>query len=86
MFHVLDKTPPSKGTGNVSLGNTRYIDIPPNAVDIVVKGEGQTGLVWGPWRKTFEKKYKRPPTECFKSYGTTPIRPIEKSARSDRPK
>lgn len=69
--YVLDKKPYSKSTGNMSLGNRKSIDIPPNAIAIVVKGEGKTGLVWEPWRKTFEKKYSRPTAECFKSYGTT---------------
>jgi hypothetical protein len=69
--YVLDKKPYAKSTGNISLGNKQFIDIPPNSINIVVKGEGKTGLVWEPWRTTFEQKYSRPTAKCFKSYGTT---------------
>ena len=58
-------------TGNIALGNKRRYTIPADATNIKVKGEGQTGLVWEPWKTTFEKSYSSPPTVCFKSYGTT---------------
>ena len=58
-------------TGNIALGNKRRYDIPGNATNIRVKGEGKTGLVWEPWRTTFNKTFSSPPNKCFKSYGTT---------------
>lgn len=61
----------SFSTGNIALGNKKRYKIPSNATNIRVKGEGKTGLVWEPWRITFEKSYSGVITKCFKSYGTT---------------
>ena len=61
----------SLSTGNIDLGNKRRFEIPGGATSIRVKGEGKTGLVWEPWRTTFDKTYSSPPNKCFKSYGTT---------------
>ncbi len=58
-------------TGNMALGNTKRYTIPGNATNIRVKGEGKTGLVWEPWRTTFDKTYGSVISKCFKSYGTT---------------
>jgi hypothetical protein len=69
--YVVDKKPFTLTTGNVTLGQRREFELPPNAINVKVKGEGKTGLVWEPWRTTFEKTYKRAPTICFKSFGTT---------------
>ena len=70
--YVLDYGPRvSFSTGNLTAGRRGGFDIPRNATDIVVKGEGQTGLAWEPWRTTFQQSYQSPRTICFKSYGTT---------------
>jgi len=58
-------------TGDQTVGQRSGFDIPRNARDIRVLGEGNTGLAWEPWRTTFERSYTRPPSVCFKSYGTT---------------
>lgn len=63
-----------KNTGNIALGNKVRYEIPKDATNIWVKGEGQTGLLWDPWNQTFNEKVANTPTglnKCYKSYGTT---------------
>jgi hypothetical protein len=61
----------SFSTGNITLGRKKRYTIPKDATNIRVKGEGKTGLVWEPWRTTFEESFSSPPNVCFKSFGTT---------------
>ncbi len=58
-------------SGNLALGETHHFHLDFGAKNVVVKGEGKTGLVWEPWRTTFEKKVPDGINTCFKSYGTT---------------
>lgn len=71
LTYTLNGQAKSFETGNIALGNKRRFDIPGNATNIKVKGEGQTGLVWEPWRTTFDQSFTSAPNKCFKSYGTT---------------
>jgi cytolysin (calcineurin-like family phosphatase) len=58
-------------TGNIALGNKRRYEIPGDATNIIVEGQGKTGLLWDMWRTTFKKTFSTAPNQCFKSYGTT---------------
>lgn len=72
LSYFVNGQPKTFETGNLALGNKRRFDIPGNATNVVVKGEGQTGLAWEPWRDTFVQIFADgPPNKCFKSYGTT---------------
>lgn len=69
--YTLDGKTLSLSTGNMELGKEQHFTIPGRATNILVKGEGMTGLLWEPWRTTFEKTFTTPPNQCFKSFGTT---------------
>ncbi len=71
LSYTLNGKSQSFSTGNIALGNKRRYTIPGKATNVRVKGEGKTGLVWEPWRTTFDKSYNSSPNKCFKSYGTT---------------
>jgi Tectonin domain len=58
-------------SGNLTLGQGGQFNLPMNSTNITIKGEGKTGLIWEPWRTTFQFTYNRAPRICFKSYGTT---------------
>lgn len=68
LTYVVNGQAKTMETGNLTLGFNRRFDIPSNATNIKVKGEGQTGLAW---KTTFEKSFNSPPNQCFKSFGTT---------------
>lgn len=71
LSYNMNGQPQSFSTGNMALGNKQRFEIPGNATNVNVKGEGQTGLLWEPWRVTFDKTFASPPNQCFKSFGTT---------------
>ena len=58
-------------SGNLALGSGLTFSVPYFAKDVKIKGEGQTGLIWEPWRTTFERSIPKNISTCFKSYGTT---------------
>jgi cytolysin (calcineurin-like family phosphatase) len=60
-----------QNTGKMLLGNKKSYDIPPDATDIWLIAQENTGLVWEGWRTVFDLRYASPPNNCFKLYGTT---------------
>ncbi|KEQ22115.1 metallophosphoesterase [Paenibacillus tyrfis] len=58
-------------TGDMPNGNKKTYYIPPDATDVWVIGQEQTGLIWEGWRTVFDLKFPSPPNNCFKLYGTT---------------
>lgn len=58
-------------TGDMNLGNKKTYYIPPDATDIWLVAQEQTGLVWEGWRTVFDLRFPSPPNNCFKLYGTT---------------
>jgi cytolysin (calcineurin-like family phosphatase) len=71
LIYNLDGQEKSFETGNLALGNKKRFEIPGRATNIRIKGEGQTGLVWEPWKTIFNKQFTSAPNQCFKSFGTT---------------
>jgi cytolysin (calcineurin-like family phosphatase) len=58
-------------TGNVTVGNEDTYNIPADAINVKVKAEGATGLVWAPWTTHFEQTYPKAVTRIIESLGTT---------------
>ena len=54
-----------------TLGWTKTYDIPADATNVRILVQGATGLVWEPWRTTYDKTFPTPPNMCLKIYGTT---------------
>jgi hypothetical protein len=71
LSYTLNGQPFSFKSGNITVGQKIKYDIPTNATNIIIKGEGQTGLVWEPWKTIFNKQFTSAPNQCFKSFGTT---------------
>ena len=55
----------------LKMGFTTVFPIPKDATQIYLYIRAETGLVWEPWKKAFEKTWPVPPNECIKVYGTT---------------
>ena len=55
----------------VKMGFTTVFPIPKDATQIYLYIRTETGLVWEPWKKAFEKTWPVPPNECIKVYGTS---------------
>jgi cytolysin (calcineurin-like family phosphatase) len=58
-------------SGNTSLGWKNTYNIPLDATNVRVLVQGATGLVWEPWRTTYDKTFPSAPNLCLKIYGTT---------------
>jgi cytolysin (calcineurin-like family phosphatase) len=71
MTYTLNGKVETFSTGNLATGNKIRYEIPADVTKVTVKGDGQTGLAWEPWRNTFYFEYNEVISKCFKSYGTT---------------
>ena len=52
-------------------GWTETYTIPTKATNVRILIQGATGLVWEPWRTTYEMTFPSPPNLCVKIYGTS---------------
>lgn len=68
---------PGKPVTNINplgttLGWKNTYTIPSDATNIRILVQGATGLIWEPWRTTYDKTFPTPPSSlCIKIYGTT---------------
>ena len=68
---------PGKPATNINplgttLGWKNTYTIPADATNIRILIQGATGLVWEPWRTTYDKTFPTPPSSlCIKIFGTT---------------
>jgi hypothetical protein len=58
-------------SGNTTFGWHKELEIPPDATNIRLYAEEDTGWVGEPVKKIIDKTYPSPPSECIKVYGTT---------------
>jgi hypothetical protein len=54
-----------------TLGWSKTYHLPLDATNVRILIQGATGLVWEPWRTTFDLTYPTVPNVCIKIYGTT---------------
>lgn len=69
--YTLNGQPISKATGDILNPNEMAYEIPSGALNVYVKAEGLTGLVWAPLTVNFEQTYTLPVTRTIESHGTT---------------
>jgi len=69
-FKIPGKLPGEQSSGEIIIGEKASFTVPAEATEIQLKGEGMTGLIWEPWRTTFDLT-RRAQSMCVKSYGTT---------------
>jgi hypothetical protein len=68
---------PGKPATNINplgttLGWKNTYTIPADATNIRILIQGATGLIWEPWRTTYDKTFPTPPSSlCIKIFGTT---------------
>ncbi len=58
-------------SGEKTAGYTYTLDLPGDAVNIKIKGEAATGLVWDPWGEAINKVLPSPTNCTYTIYGTT---------------
>ncbi|MEZ4962068.1 MAG: thiol-activated cytolysin C-terminal domain-containing protein [Saprospiraceae bacterium] len=54
-----------------TLGWNKTYNLPLDATNVRILVQGATGLVWEPWRTTYDKTFPTVPNMCIKIYGTT---------------
>ncbi len=54
-----------------TLGWTKTYNLPLDATNVRILIQGATGLVWEPWRTTYDLTFPTVPNVCIKIYGTT---------------
>jgi hypothetical protein len=61
----------SWNSSSTTLGYDKSFDFPANATNIRIQVQGATGLLWEPWRTSYDKTYPTAPNFCLKIYGAT---------------
>ena len=58
-------------SGDKSAGYSYQIDLPGDAVNVRIRGEAATGLVWQPWKDAMNVVESGPTNKCYRIYGST---------------